>query len=149
MDLQASLKISGHITLKLFGPDGSLKEKRSVHNVIVTAGKNFLAAWLAAATQADYFMRYLAIGTGTTGAQVSNTTLETEVGTRGAGTLSSSNNIWTNQVTFAAGNGTGAITEAGVFSASTSGTLFARQTFAVINKAAGDELQVTWNITLS
>ena len=149
MQMQENIKISGHINLKLFGPDGKLKEERNIKNTIVTAGKNFLATWLVQATQAGYFMQYLAIGTGTSAVQATDTTLETEIGTRIAGTLTDSNNIWQNQATFPAGNGTGAITEAGILSALTSGTLFARQVFGVINKAAGDSLQLTWSVTLS
>jgi len=44
---------------------------------------------------------------------------------------------------------TGNVTEAGIFSANVAGTLLARQVFGVITKAAGDSLQVTWQITLS
>lgn len=147
--LNEQMKVTGHISLRLFGQDGSLKESREVKNVVVTVGKNFLAQWLAAATQADYFMRYLALGTGTNAASVSDTTLQTELSTRVAGTLTNSTNVWQNQATFGPGVDTGAITEAGIFSASSAGTLFARQTFAVVNKAAGDSLQLTWQVTFS
>jgi len=91
----------------------------------------------------------LALGTGVTAASASDTALQTELSTRVAGTLTSSTNVWQNQGTFGAGVDTGAITEAGIFSASSAGTMLARQTFSVINKAAGDSLQVTWQVTLS
>ncbi len=51
--------------------------------------------------------------------------------------------------TFSAGEGTGAVTEAGIFNASTSGTMLCRTVFSVVNKAAGDTLQVTWTVTFS
>lgn len=143
------LKLTGRINFKLFDENGNIKDERDIKNVVVTAGKTFLTAWLAAATQADYFMRYLALGTGTNAATTADTTLQTELATRVAGTLSNSTNIWQNQATFGAGVNTGAITEAGIFSASSSGTMFARQVFAVINKAAGDSLQITWQITFA
>lgn len=149
MKVNEQLKLTGQINIKLFNSDGKLADERNIHNVVVTAGKTFLADWLAQATQSDYFMRYLAIGTGTNAAVEGDTALQTEVGTRVAGTLSSSTNVWTNQATFPAANGTGAITEVGILSASTSGTMLARQTFAVINKAAGASIQITWNVTLS
>ena len=82
-------------------------------------------------------------------ASASDTTLQTELSTRVAGTLSSSTNVWQNQATFGPGVDTGAITEAGIFSASSAGTLFARQVFPVVNKAAGDSLQLTWQVTFS
>jgi len=147
--MDEQLKLTGHISLKLFGPGGDLKETREIKNVVVTAGKNFLANWLTGATQADYFMRYLSLGTGTNAASASDTTLQTELSARVAGTLTNSTNVWQNQATFGAGTDTGAITEAGIFSASSSGTMFARQVFAVVNKAAGDSLQLTWQVTFS
>ena len=45
--------------------------------------------------------------------------------------------------TFAAGNGTGAITEVGLLTASSGGTLISRKVFSAINKGADDSLQVT------
>jgi hypothetical protein len=147
--MDEKLTLKGHISLKLFGPEGELKDEREVKNVVVTAGKNYLATWLAASSQAGYFMQYLGVGTGTTAANASDTALQTELSTRVAGTLSSSTNVWQNQATFGAGVDTGAITEAGIFTASSSGTMLARQVFSVINKGAGDSLQITWQITLS
>jgi len=141
--------LKGHINLKLFGKDGNLKSEVDKHNVVVTVGKNFTAAWLAATSQANPYMNFIALGTGTTGAVAGDTALETEIGTRVAGTISSSTNIWTNQATFGPGVSTGAITEAGIFSASSGGTMLARQTFAVQNKLAGDTIVFTWNVTLS
>lgn len=149
METKESLKVTGHISLRLFGPDGLLKESREVKNVVVTVGKNYLALWLTQGTQSDFFMRYLALGTGVTAASASDTALQTELATRVAGALTSSTNVWQNQATFGPGVDTGAITEAGIFSASAAGTLFARQVFPVVNKGAGDSLQLTWQVTFS
>lgn len=147
--MEDTLKITGKIKFELRNENGDVKEVREINNTVVTAGKNFLAAWLAAASQAGKFMEYISLGTGTNAASSADTTLQTELATRVAGTLTSSTNVWQNIAVFGAGVNTGAITEAGVFSASTAGTLLARQTFSVINKAAGDSLQITWQITLS
>jgi hypothetical protein len=143
------LKATGYIRFDLFDENGNLKEHKEIKNVVVTVGKNYLATWLTAATQADYFMRYIALGTGAAAASASDTALGTELATRVAGTLTSSGAVWQNVATFGAGVNTGAITEAGIFSASSAGTMFARQTFGTITKAAGDSLQVTWQITIS
>ena len=147
MELNENMKITGHINLKLYDKYGNLKDERDIHNTITTVGKAYLATWLAAASQAGKFMAYLAVGEGSP----SGTALGSEIGTRVSGTLSTpgSTNIWQNSGTFAAANGTGAITEVGLFSASTSGTMFASQTFDVINKGASDSLTLTWQITLS
>lgn len=147
--MEEKLTLKGRFLVELFGSDGNRKELRIVENVVVTVGKNYLAEWLTQATQADYFMRYLAIGTGTTAASASDTALETELATRVAGTLTFSTNVWQNQATFGPGVDTGAITEAGIFTAAAAGTMFARQTFPVVNKGAGDSLQLTWQVTFS
>lgn len=149
MNNKETFGLKGHINLKLYDKDMKLKSEVDKHNVIVTVGKNFTAAWLAAASQATPFMNYIQLGTGTTGALATDTDLETPLSPRVAGTISSSTNVWTNQTTFAPGVATGAITEAGIFSALTAGTMMARQTFAVQNKLAGDTVVFTWNITLS
>lgn len=149
MESNESVTLKGRINFKLFDEQGNLKEERNINNTVVTAGKNYLATWLAASSQAGYFMQYIGLGTGTNAASVSDTTLQTECATRAVGTTSSALNVWQNVASFAAGVNTGAITESGIFSASSSGTLLARQTFAAINKAAGDSLQVTWSVTLS
>ena len=149
MNSQETITAKGRIKFDLFDASGNLKESKEINNVVVTVGKNFLALWLTAATQSDYFMRYIGLGTGVSAASASDTDLETPLPTRVAGTLSSSTNVWQNQATFGPGVNTGSITEAGIFSASSSGTLFARQTFGVITKNAGDTLQVTWQVTFS
>ena len=53
--------------------------------------------------------------------------------------------------TFAAGVGTGAITEAGTFDVVTQNTvnMWMYSTFSVINKGANDSLQITWTLTAS
>jgi hypothetical protein len=149
MQSNESIKATGHIKFDLFDADGKLKETREIKNVVVTVGKNYLAIWLTAASQSDYFMQYIGLGTGTNAANASDTTLQTELSSRVAGTLTPSSNVWQNVASFGPGVDTGAITESGIFSASSGGTMFARQTFAVINKGAGDSLQVTWQVTFS
>lgn len=147
------IKAKGHVFYELRDSKGRLKKKWDVDNLVVTVGKNYLAAWLAAASQSDEFMSYVGLGTGTNAASASDTALQTEFSGGGysriQGTLTSSTNVWQNVASFPAGNGTGAITEAGLFSASTSGTMFARQVFSAVNKASGDTLQVTWQVTFS
>lgn len=139
----------GHINIKLYGPNGELKTERDLPNVITTVGKNFLADWLAQATQSTPFMNYVQLGTGTNAANASDTDLQTPLGSRVAGSLSSSLNVWTNDATFGPGVATGALTECGLFSASTGGTMLARKVFPVVNKESGDTIVFTWDVTIS
>ena len=147
MDEKVTLK--GHVIHKLYDANGNLKDVREDHNLVVTVGKNFLASWLSAASQSEAFMKYVALGTGTNAPSAGDTGLQTELATRVTGTVSSSTNVLQNVASFGPGVDTGAITESVLFSASSGGTMFARQVFAVINKAAGDTLQTTWQITFS
>ena len=139
----------GSVVIKLFDEDGELCDIRRFSNLIVTAGKNFLCTWLAASSQSNAFMPGTAVGTGTNAPTTGDTTLQTEIA-RVANVASSSSNVFQTVASMGPGVGTGAITECGLFSSSTSGgTMFARQTFSVVNKGANDTLQITWQITFS
>ena len=89
-------------------------------------------------------------GTGAVAEAVGDTALGTEVETpRGAGTKSvpASNQYRTVQThTFAASF---AITEHGIFSAATAGTLWDRSVFAAINVVSGDAIQATYTLTIT
>ena len=144
------VKLTGHWFVKLYGPDGSLKDETHGKNVITENGLEFLASFFnSAATAASTFtMRYVAIGTDATAEAASNTALGAE-GARISGIVSySSSAIYSVTATFPSGTGTGAIVEYGLFSSSTGGTMLSRDTEAVINKGANDTLEVTTEITI-
>lgn len=148
---QKVFKLNGHWTATLTGPDGSVKDRRAGSNIVVDNGKEFLASFLnsAAAAASTFTMRYIAIGSDSTAEAASNTALGTEL-SRHTGTVSYvSNAIYQVTATFAAGSGTGAIAEYGLFSSNTGGTLLARDTEDVINKGSGDTLTVTAQLTIA
>lgn len=149
MQAKDKLKATGRVIKKLYGPDGKLKKVQVDENLIVTVGKNFIANWLAQASQATYFMQHVGLGTGTTAADAADIDLGTPLATRIAGTITDSLNVWQNVASFGPGVNTGSVTEAALFSANTGGTMFARQVFGVITKDPGDTLQVTWQVTFS
>ncbi len=144
------IKLIGNWDMTLTGPDGAVKEQVSGQNVIVENGKEFLASFLnSAATAASTFlMRYIAIGTDATAEASSNTALGAEV-SRHTGTVTyTSGALYEVVATFAAGSGTGAITEYGLFSANAGGTMFSRDTEDTISKGASDTLTVTTKVTV-
>lgn len=135
--------------------NGELIEARTVKNLITSAGKA-AAAGLLNGVVTDFF-DYLAIGTGTTAAAVGDTALQTEISTNGgaraAATLSRVTTTVTNDTaqfvytwTF---SGSFAVTECGVFSASSGGTLLARQVFSALNVVSGDTLAITYKVAVS
>lgn len=143
--------LSGKWGFELYDENGKLKQSFQGTNVVCTNGKEFLASYLysAALAAAIFTMKYIAIGTDATAEAAANTALGIETG-RHTGTVSYvSNQIYQVKATFAAGSGTGAIVEYGIFSSNTGGTMLARDTEAVINKGALDTLTVTAQFTLS
>lgn len=87
---------------------------------------------------------WIDMGTGTTAAAKGDTTMQTAWGgSRGSATQSQpAADTWQHVATLAAG-GTFAITEAGLFDASTSGNLYVRSTFTAINVVDGDSIEFT------
>lgn len=141
-----------NISLPQMFPFGSYSESKNVSNLVTNAGKA-AAAGLLTGDITNYF-DYIAVGTGTTAAALTDTTLETETATSGLSRAASTNSRVTTDVTndtaqfvkaFSV-SGTVAVTESGVFDASSAGTLLARQTFSAINVVSGDTLTITWKI---
>ena len=145
--LQDSIKVTGDLKIVVTGPDGKVKEEQEFKNLVVTTGKNFIASRMKDTT--DAAMSHMAIGTGTTAAAAGDTTLGTEAGRVALTSTTVTTNSVAYVATFPAGTGTGAITEAGIFNASSSGTLLCRTVFSVINKGAADTLGITWTVTVN
>lgn len=137
-----------NVRVDLFGSDGKLKDYREVHNLVTTAGKAHIADQLSASPGATG-MTHMAVGTGTNAAAVGDTALQTELDRNTLTSRTDSGAVVTYVGDWAAGDGTGAITEAGILNAGSSGTLLARSVFSAINKGAGDTLQITWTLTIS
>jgi len=145
--LQDSIKVTGNLKVVLTGPDGQVKDEQEFKNLVVTTGKNFIASRMKDTT--DAAMSHMAIGSGTTSAVVGDTALETELGRVSLTSTTVTSNSVAYVATFPAGTGTGAVTEAGILNASSSGTLLCRTVFSVINKGAADTLGITWTVTVN
>jgi hypothetical protein len=149
MNITENIKPTGLVKIVQTNAAGELVREFEVPNLVVTAGKNHIAAKLAATTNSPVAMTHMAIGTGTVSAQASDTTLGTQGGIVTLSNTVVSTNTVTYTATFPAGTGTGAVTEAGVFNASSSGTMLCRTTFPAVNKASGDSIAITWVVTVS
>lgn len=141
------IKVTGAVRLQVIGPDGVVKEEHEFKNLVVTAGKTFIASRMVGT--ASNVMSHLAIGTSATAPAAGDTTLGAEAGRVALSGSTASSNTVTYTATVPAGTGTGAIVEAGIFNAGASGTMLCRTTFSVINKGAADSLAATWVITVS
>jgi hypothetical protein len=147
--LNDDIKVTGELRITVTNPEGNIKQEVVVPNLVVTVGKNFIASRMKDATATA--MTHMEVGTGTTAAAVGDTTLQTAVASSRVALTSTT--VTTNNVayvaTFPAGTGTGALTEAGLFNASSAGTMLCRTVFSVINKGAADTLGITWTVTVN
>ncbi len=146
--MEDNLKLKGDVFITVKDKDGNVKEERHEENLVVSAGLNFICDRMEGTSEA--VMSHMGLGSGTTAAAAGDTDLGSLLGSREAldSTTVSSNTI-TYVSSFEAGDATGAVTEAGIFNASTSGTMLCRVVFSEINKAADDTMSVTWVITLT
>ena len=146
MKHENSLKLRG--SYKIYDGDKLVREGE---NLIPDAGYDFICNVIGLAAQPAE-MAYIAVGTNSTAPAAGNTALGAEVASsRTAATYAhtAGTKTMTLTTTFGAGVGTGALTEVGIFNASSGGTMISRHTFSVYNKGAGDSLTVVWTLTLS
>lgn len=137
-----SIEQNVHIVLR--DADGNIKDERDIHNTVTTSGKNMIADRLLAAPSLGV-PTHMAVGTGSPAANA----LGTELDRNALTSKTRSNAIVTMQGDWAAADGTGAITEAGVFDASSTGNMHLSTSFSVVNKGAADILSIVWTLTIS
>lgn len=120
--------------------------------VVTNSGKAIAAKRHIGSTPSQAEPLYVGIGTGATGAArtavAADTALSTAVESRVAGTSSNVTVTNTNDTYQVVGTVTAtasrAVDEAGTFDASSAGNMDISATFAVINLASGDSLQLTF-----
>lgn len=142
-----SSKVTGSVNVVVRGDDGAIKQEFTVPNLVVDAGLDYIASRMEGTS--DTVMSHMAVGTGTTAADAADTALETEAARVALTSTTVTDNAVAYVATFAAGTGTGALTEAAILNASSGGTMLCRTVFSVINKGASDSMTVTWTVTIS
>lgn len=149
--LSEKVSRKGYLKAELFDSNGLLIERRHVKNVITEVGDAHVADQLSS-SPGEAAMSHMAIGTSSTAAATGNTALVSALDrnaltsrTQGAG-AADNDVIYVGD--WAAGDGTGAITEAGIFNSSSGGSMLCRQVFSVINKGASDTLKITWTVSI-
>jgi hypothetical protein len=154
------VEVGGSLSILVTAEDGSAKQELYVPNLVVNIGKNFIASRMVGT--AAQVMSHMALGLDSTSEVVGNTALGTELTVAGgytnysraavAGTAN--NNIVTYTANFPANNpsapvGGAVLREAGIFNASTGGTMLCRTTYPIVTKLPADALSITWTITIS
>jgi len=142
------LFMRGDVELELRNADGSVAHRVHCRNLITQLGDALVAD--AMSDRGTTLPTHMAVGSGT-GQTSASTTLATELArvaltstTQGTG---GDDNTVVYVATFAAGTGTGTISECALFNAFTSGTMFNYlDTFSSFSKGSGQSLTVTLTV---
>jgi hypothetical protein len=141
------LKAKGTLDIVVRGPDGNIKDEKKVENLIVDTGLDYIASRMSGTS--ENVMSHMAVGTGSTAAAGADTALGTELDRNALTSTTVTDNAIAYVCSWAAGDGTGSLTEAGIFNASSAGTMLCRTVFGTVTKAADDSMTITWTITVS
>jgi hypothetical protein len=145
--IKDNFKAKGRLNIVVKDAEGNVKDSREVDNLVVNTGLAYIASRMKDTT--DTAMTHMAVGTGTTAAAAGDTAL----GSESHRELLDSTTVTANAIayvsSFEAGEGTGALTEAGIFNAASAGTMLCRTVFDVVNKGANDTMSITWTITIT
>lgn len=141
------LKAKGTLDIIVRGPDGTIKDEKKIKNLIVDDGLEYIASRMTGTS--ENVMSHMAVGTGSTAAAGADTALGTEVDRNALTSTTVTSNAIAYVCSWAAGDGTGALTEAGLFNAVSSGTMLCRTVFGTVTKGASDSMTITWTITVS
>ena len=142
-----SINVKGNLEVILLDETGKQKDYRQVKNLVVAVGKDTIASRMVG--NATAIMSHMAVGSSNTAATTSQTALGGELGRVALDSTTRASNTITYVATFPAGTGTGALTEAGILNAASSGNMLCRTVFGVVTKAAGDTVVITWNVTVA
>jgi hypothetical protein len=149
--MQAKTQATGRLHIVVRDPHGRLKDEFTTHNLVVNTGLYHIADQLS--DRGEAAISHMAIGTGTTVPAAGDTALASELDRNALTSKTQGTGASANKVTYvadwAAGDGTGAITEAGIFNSTSAGQMLCRATFPVKNKGAGDTMTLTWELTIS
>lgn len=147
--MEETLNVKGNLHIVIRDANGNIKEEREEKNLVVTAGLGYIASRMVGT--ASTVMSHMEVGTNSTAAAAGDTTLGAAVaGSRTSlSSFTASGAVATAVATFGPGVGTGALTEAGIFNASSGGAMLCRTVFSVVNKGAADSMTITWTITVS
>ena len=142
------IKITGKLRLQLIHEDGS-EELFEATNLLTTQGKGHIASRMMPAPTVGP-QSYVAVGTNGQPPVLTDTGLGNEIARVLGSTPTVAGAVWTINATFPPGVGTGALAEAGVYDTGNPGatTNLCRSAFGLINKGAGDTLNISWQVTI-
>lgn len=163
--LPALAPVATHVTIDSVGPqgyvtvtvtrDGNEIYRHEDHNVITTAGKDFISAQIGSTSPGNNGANFIALSSDTAAPAAGDTALAGEITSggleRAQGTYAHTNGEATLTIasTFTASATHTDVQKAGLFTAASGGTMMAENTFTPVTLNSGDQLTITWTITLS
>lgn len=147
-----NIAATGELRIVHFDKLGNVKGDDTYKNLVVTTGRNHIAAILVDPVS-EGSMSHMAIGEGTVVQTVGDSALVSELSRKALDSKTQGVGADANKSIYVAswgtGEGTGDITEAGIFNASSSGVMLCRTTFPLKSKGSGDTLSFQWTLTIS
>lgn len=146
-----SAMVRGELDIVVYGPDGGIRDERSIDNLVVNSGLSHITSRMISSDAA--VMTHLGVGSDETAQAATDVDLGSQIDARSTFDEvlrgGSADQEISYVATFNEGESTGAISEAGIFNGETGGTMLCRTTFPVINKQAEDSMIITWKVILS
>ncbi|NMW21690.1 hypothetical protein CV133_gene39 [Chlorobiaceae phage CV-1-33] len=150
------VKIDGTCTVILQDAEGNVVHEETYNNIITSAGKGAIAG-LVGNTGSVTAFTYLAVGTSATTPVVGDTALGGEISTnslaRAGGTVSRTTTTYTNDTLKIAytwtASGASTVQEAGIFNASSAGTMLSHLLIGPVTTSNGFQLTLNYTVQFS
>mgnify|MGYP000260911547 CR=1 FL=1 len=152
--VQEQFGLKGWVQVKVVR-DGQVIYYHEGHNLITKMGKDIIAKQLGSTSPNTNGANYIGLSTSSSSPDADWTSIPDEITSggleRAQGLYSHTNGTNTYQIqkTFTASASFTGVQLAGLYVTQTGNTLFAANTFSPVNLISGDQLTVTWTITIS
>lgn len=145
--MQGYVKVVGNINIKKFNSNNELIDSVSYPNLVVNAGKDFIAQRIAGNTR---LISHIGVGSGTSAAVSGDTNLEIELERNNISTPSVSNTAITFVASFGDSNAVGTLSEAGLFNGRypENSTMICRTVFPGYAKTSSETIALSWTLTV-
>jgi len=146
--METKFGLSGHLKLE----NSRTGEVRDIPNTIMDVGRSAVASMIGSDVASTVAFDYMSIGISGIAAAVAQTALGSEqvrVLTTSAQTTSGVTNDTATFIGSFGISGTHSIVEAGIFNATSAGSMLARTTFAALSVISGDFINGTWDVTVA
>lgn len=146
--MESFIKVVGNICIKKYDENNNLIDTVSHPNLVVNGGKEFIARRIAGNTS---LISHIGVGSGTTVAVGSDTSLEIEIDRSNLlSTATVSNTAVTFAASFANANAVGTLSEAGLFNSAniSNSTMICRTVFPGYAKGSNETIAISWTLTV-